>query len=253
MFGVMIEYKYTIRGIVYRIIVEHVLFDEKCSSMSTCFLHFHIRPTIALALHDTTAFGPRPPGDHVESSYGFNSTHRKEKPYLYIFLSMHALIVQSPAVHITHQHNLYTQLHHDETHLNTTRRRSLPADTPTKPQTLSHMKENIDIAVDTAEELLTGAHGEDRHVRERVHALRLVGWQCTVDDEARDCVLVVHVVVGARLAGDVCGREAGAVFVYDVVFAFVGEGAGAFEEGVAGLPVVGEVHAWERMLAGYLW
>jgi len=71
----------------------------------------------------------------------------------------------------------------------------------------SNVVEDVDGIVHTTKGLLAGSHGEDGHVRQRVHALVGASGESAVGDEAVDIVLRVGEVVIGFEAGDVCGWE----------------------------------------------
>lgn len=103
---------------------------------------------------------------------------------------------------------------------------------PRQPKTRRHIEENINVVIHPAKQLLARPLREHRHVRERVHALRVAHRQRAVDDEPRDGVLVVDdVVVLFRRRVD--RRDARARLVHLVVLAVVRVGAHGGEEGVA--------------------
>jgi hypothetical protein len=104
-------------------------------------------------------------------------------------------------------------------------------------QALSHMVENINAVVHSAEELLAGTLSEDRHVSQRVHTLVGASRQSAVGHEAVDIVGRVDEVVIAGEAGDVPGGSARTIAVDLVVLTNVGVGTEALCQSVARVPV----------------
>lgn len=84
----------------------------------------------------------------------------------------------------------------------------------------------------TSKHLLARPLRENRHVRQRMHPLRIVHGKRPVDEKPRHRVLVIGdvVVLGRRR---VDGRYPRAGFVYLVVLPVIWEGGDAGEEGVA--------------------
>ena len=117
--------------------------------------------------------------------------------------------------------------------------------TPRQSKTLGHAEEDVNAAVHAAKALLARPHGENRHVSQRVHALIVADRQRAVEqDAARAIRRVGIVIVGARGSSSSSSsrrRYARAVLVDRPVLAAVWAGHEALEEGVARVPVGGEV------------
>lgn len=115
-------------------------------------------------------------------------------------------------------------------------------------QAAGNLVENVHVAVGAAESVLAGTPGVDGDVSQGVDADGLVGGEGAVDDEAVGGVVGGDVVLVANLLGG----HAGALLVDDVVLADVGVGANAGGNGVARLPVGGEVGAGAVLETGGL-
>lgn len=104
-----------------------------------------------------------------------------------------------------------------------------------------NLVKDVDIVKRSAESVLARTPGIDGDVGERVHAHGFARRQSAVDKETILAVLGVCVVLTTTLL--LLGGHTSAILVDLVVFTVVGGGANTTSNGVAGLPVNGEVGA----------
>lgn len=102
-----------------------------------------------------------------------------------------------------------------------------------------NLVKEVDVVKGSAESVLAGAPGIHRNVGERVHALGIAQRQGAVDENTVLAVLGVGVVLAAALL--LLGGHTRTILVDLVVFAVVGHSANTTSDGVAGLPVDGEI------------
>lgn len=104
-------------------------------------------------------------------------------------------------------------------------------------QAVGNLVEDVDIVISTAKGLLARAESKDRNISQGVNTLSLRGGNGSVDDDAVDAVLRVDKVLAAN--GN--GGQARAVLVDLVVLTVVRGSADTTGNGVARLPVGGEI------------